>query len=134
MPAKTTKYSHQREAIIDFLKSTTDHPTADEVYQHMRELIPNISLGTVYRNLSQLSASGTILRLTADGKTDHFDACILPHYHFLCKRCGCVRDIPLEPDISLTDAANKVSEHIIDSVNIMFSGTCKDCFQKSIDE
>lgn len=130
MPTKTTKYSHQREAIIEFLKSTTDHPTADEVYQHMRGLIPNISLGTVYRNLSQLAASGNILRLTADGKTDHFDACITPHYHFLCRSCGCVRDIPLEPDISLTDEANRVSEHLIESVNIMFSGTCKDCLKR----
>lgn len=133
MPTKQTKYSHQREAIIKYLESTTDHPTADEVYQHMRELIPNISLGTVYRNLSQMAANGKILRLTADGKTDHFDACILPHYHFLCKNCGCVRDIPLEPVDSLVDNAKKVSEHIVEDVSIMFSGTCKDCFMKSID-
>ena len=122
MTTKSTKYSHQREAIIKYLESTTNHPTADEVYQHMREIIPNISLGTVYRNL------------TADGKTDHFDACTSTHYHFMCKSCGCVRDIPIAPLDSLVEDAKKVSEHVVEDVSIMFSGTCKDCLIKSVDD
>ena len=134
MTTKSTKYSHQREAIIKYLESTTNHPTADEVYQHMREIIPNISLGTVYRNLSQMAASGRILRLTADGKTDHFDACTSTHYHFMCKSCGCVRDIPIAPLDSLVEDAKKVSEHVVEDVSIMFSGTCKDCLIKSVDD
>ena len=91
----TLKRSKQREAIVAFLKTRKDHPTADTVYQEIRHSIPNISLGTVYRNLSLLSERGEILRLSCDGKTDRFDADIRPHYHFLCTQCGCVQDVNL---------------------------------------
>lgn len=64
----TSKYSHQRESIINFLTGRTDHPTADAVYQYLRNDLPTISLGTVYRNLNQMAASGRILRLHVDGK------------------------------------------------------------------
>ena len=84
----TSKYSHQREAIINFLTGRTDHPTADVVYQYLRNDLPTISLGTVYRNLNQMAASGRILRLHVDGKTDHYDACTDPHAHLLCTKCG----------------------------------------------
>lgn len=122
-----SKYSHQRESIISFLKERKDHPTADVVYQHMREIIPNISLGTVYRNLNQLASSGTILRLHCDGKTDHFDACTSPHYHFLCRKCGCVKDVNMPVLTNLIDDANSDSNFEIDDVSILFSGTCNDC-------
>jgi len=65
----TSKYSHQRESIINFLTGRTDHPTADAVYQYLRNDLPTISLGTVYRNLNQMAASGRILRLHVDGIT-----------------------------------------------------------------
>ena len=89
------KYSRQRESIKEFLRSRTDHPTADTVYENLRQIYPNISLGTVYRNLSLLSDRGDILRLSCDGKTDRFDADTRPHYHFMCKQCGCVQDIDM---------------------------------------
>ena len=54
------KYSRQRESIKEFLRSRTDHPTADTVYENLRQIYPNISLGTVYRNLSLLSDIGEI--------------------------------------------------------------------------
>ena len=130
MAEKTTKYSHQREAIISFLESRKDHPTADQVYTNIRESIPNISLGTVYRNLNQLSATGRILRLTCDGKTDHFDACTMPHYHFLCKHCGSVMDVDMEPMDSLIEAAQKSSSFNIESASVLFSGTCQECNNK----
>ena len=127
MPTKPIKYSHQRETIIKFLESTKEHPTADEVYQNIREVIPNISLGTVYRNLNQLAASGQILRLTCDGKTDHFDACTDPHYHFICKCCGGVKDLPLEPMTDILDKARACTSFQIDEATILFSGTCDNC-------
>jgi len=122
-----TKYSHQREAILTYLKQRKDHPTAENVYIAIKETIPNISLGTVYRNLNQLSSSGQILRLSGDGKTDHFDACIEPHYHFVCKHCGAVKDVDMEPLSQLIDEANSVSQFNIDEVSVLFSGTCEDC-------
>ena len=121
------KYSSQREAILRFLKTRKDHPTADVVFQHIKVDIPNISLATVYRNLNQLAAAGTILRLTTNGKTDHFDACVEPHYHFCCKNCQAVKDIDMEPFVELTQKAEEVSDFKIDEVTILFSGLCDDC-------
>ena len=62
----TTKYSRQREAIIHFLKSRKDHPTAEVIYQHLKEEQPNLSLGTVYRNLTKLSTNGSILKISCN--------------------------------------------------------------------
>ena len=64
------KYSRQRESIKEFLRSRTDHPTADTVYENLRQIYPNISLGTVYRNLSLLSDIGEIRKLTNFGSAD----------------------------------------------------------------
>lgn len=121
------KYSSQREAIIRFLRTRKDHPTADVVFQHIREDIPNISLATVYRNLNQLAAAGTILRLTTNGKTDHFDACVEPHYHFCCKSCNAVKDIDMEPLPELMTKATEASSFKIEAATILFSGLCDSC-------
>lgn len=121
------KYSSQREAILRFLKTRKDHPTADVVFQHIREDIPNISLATVYRNLNQLAAAGTILRLTTNGKTDHFDACVEPHFHFCCRSCNAVKDIDMEPFPELTRRASEASNYKIEDVTVLFSGLCDEC-------
>lgn len=130
MTNQPIKYSHQREAIMSYLASTVDHPTADEVYNHIRETIPNISLGTVYRNLNQLAAAGKLLRLTCDGKTDHFDACTTPHYHFLCNTCGRVSDLDMPMNDELLMRARKCTDNTITDVSIMFSGVCSACLSK----
>ena len=104
----TSKYSHQRESIINFLTGRTDHPTADAVYQYLRNDLPTISLGTVYRNLNQMAASGRILRLHVDGKTDHYDACTDPHAHLLCTKCGAVRDIHMNFEDDLIAQAAEI--------------------------
>ncbi len=73
-----------------------DHPTADVVYENVRKIYPNISLGTVYRNLSLLSELGEIQKLSNFGGADHFDGCVTPHCHFMCKKCGQVLDLETE--------------------------------------
>ena len=75
------KYSKQREAIRDFLAHSEEHPTADMVYMNLRESFPNISLGTVYRNLSLLSETGQILKLNMRDSADRFDGRITPSQH-----------------------------------------------------
>lgn len=121
------RYSHQREAIINFLKTRKDHPTADVVYNNIKQIIPNISLGTVYRNLNQLADAGVILRLACDGKTDHFDGCSTPHCHFMCKTCGAVKDIDINPIDKLVNSAQTNTDDTIDDVSVLFYGYCKDC-------
>ena len=91
---KTLKYSRQRESIKACLMARHDHPTADALYTSIREEYPNISLGTVYRNLNLLVELGEIQKLTCGDGADHFDADTTPHYHFVCRDCGQVYDLP----------------------------------------
>lgn len=123
----TTKKSKQREAIITFLRSRKDHPTADVVYANMRQEIPNISLGTVYRNLSLLADQGEILRLSCDGKTDHFDGFTHPHYHFLCKECGAVSDVELDISEEILAKAASATAGEITEYSLLFKGCCNAC-------
>ena len=81
----TLKYSRQRECIKEYLMHTTEHPTADTVYEHVKEEFPRISLGTVYRNLNLLADMGEALKITTLDGGDRFDGCTKPHYHFTCK-------------------------------------------------
>ena len=121
------KYSKQREAIKTFLMSRKDHPTADQVYSAVREEHPNISLGTVYRNLALLEEVGEIQRLHVNGNTDRFDADVSNHYHFVCDCCGCVQDIPMEMQVSLCTAAQKHFNGVIDYYYTCFHGKCENC-------
>lgn len=125
----TLKRSKQRDAIVAFLKTRKDHPTADTVYQEIRHTIPNISLGTVYRNLSLLSERGEILRLACDGKVDRFDADIHPHYHFICKTCGCVQDVNFPYSEQIDQLADSEFDGIITRHSLLFEGYCSNCIQ-----
>ncbi len=89
------RFSRQREELYKNLASRYDHPTADMLYWDLKEEIPNLSLGTVYRNLTCLCEEGRAIRIY-DGKKEHFDAVVTPHIHFLCTACGCVEDVAAE--------------------------------------
>lgn len=123
----TLKRSRQREAIYAYLLSHKDHPTADMVYSSLRETMPNISLGTVYRNLSLLAERGDILKLSCDGKVDHFDATTTPHLHFLCLDCGCVQDIDYTLSMNLDAEVAKHFDGVITNHSIVFEGYCTGC-------
>ena len=84
------KNSRQRNAILECVMRHHDHPTADIIYQELRESFPNISLGTVYRNLSLLTSLGKIMKITCENHADRFDGQTKPHAHFECKSCGCL--------------------------------------------
>ncbi len=129
---KPLKYSRQREAIKAFLASRSDHPTADMVYTYIRKDFPNISLGTVYRNLSLLAELGEILKLSCGDGADHFDACTLPHHHFYCKQCHNVIDLPL-PNIEEMDVrASQNFDGQIEGHCLYFYGTCKACSKQQV--
>lgn len=87
------KYSKQRASIKEYLLHTTAHPTADTVYLHIKEEFPNISLGTVYRNLNLLADIGEALRIPTPAGGDRFDGRCEPHYHVVCTNCGKVFDL-----------------------------------------
>ena len=123
----TLKYSRQRETIKRFLMTRKDHPTADIVYMNVRKQNPNISLGTVYRNLTLLADIGEISRLRVGEGVDHFDADTSPHYHFVCRCCGAVTDLPLESIENILDVAGaNFDGHIAGHVT-HFYGICGNC-------
>ena len=125
------KYSRQREAIKEFMMTRKDHPTADVVYMNVRKEFPNISLGTVYRNLTLLSDMGELLRLRVGDGVDHFDATITPHYHFICKDCGAVTDLELPIMHSIDTVADKSFNGRINGHVTYFYGTCEHCIKTS---
>ena len=126
---KTTKYSRQREAIISFLKTRKDHPTAEVIYNNLRITYPNISLGTVYRNLNLLSENGTILKISLEDDSAHFDGFTHQHLHFFCNKCRSLKDIePKEEDMkNFMEIASKYFDGDIESQVSVFYGTCGEC-------
>ena len=124
------KYSRQREAILDFIRTRTDHPTADVIYENIRIRYPNISLGTVYRNLSLLADIGEIRKLSDFAGADHFDGRTDRHCHFMCRKCHKIIDIEnMNFDQILQDAGKRFSGEITD-FNARFFGLCEDCIKE----
>ena len=127
---KTHNFSRQRQAIMDFLYTRKDHPTAEVIYKGVREVYPNISLGTVYRNLNLLADERIIRRVKGLNGSEHFDADTSDHQHFLCRKCGCVSDLYLKDtgfiDSLMESAASDFRGQIFAS-DIYFWGTCEDC-------
>ena len=127
---KTMKYSRQRESIKEFLQGRTDHPTADTVYTNIREIYPNISLGTVYRNLALLASLGEIQKITCEDGADRFDPNTLPHYHVVCRCCGRVDDLPMVWANELDRKAEGFYGGKIDGHVTSFFGICADCLEQ----
>jgi Fur family peroxide stress response transcriptional regulator len=121
------KYSRQRELVEQAVKASYNHPTAAEVYETLRSRIPNISLGTVYRNLSILSDNGRLLRLPMPDTGDRFDGNLAEHSHVVCETCGKVVDV----DITLSEEAReriKGSTGVtVSHGGIVISGLCDEC-------
>ena len=126
------KYSRQREVIKEFLKTRKDHPTADTVYMNVREQYPNISLGTVYRNLTLLADIGEIQRLRVGDGVDHFDADVSPHYHFICTECESVIDLEMDSIDNIIDVAGMNFDGKITGHVTYFYGNCGNCHKKTL--
>ena len=125
------KRSQQREAILDFLKGRTDHPTADAVYNGIRQENPKISLGTVYRNLALLTSMGEIQCIAAGDGREHFDGNITPHDHFRCEKCARVIDLfspalDIEPVSQYPDFKGRIKGR-----QTIYYGLCPECLMAS---
>lgn len=127
----TLKYSRQREAIKTFLMNRTDHPTADTIYTSLRREYPNISLGTVYRNLSLLVDLGDISRISTGATAEHYDANMTPHQHFICTKCDKVYDVQIDDINTLVQAASRICPGRINSCRTHFYGICEECLEDS---
>lgn len=111
---------------METVRARRDHPSADRVYQSVREKAPNISRGTVYRNLHLLVSSGKIRQIQISG-VEHFDWRTVPHNHLFCTSCGRVYDSPVPYHAELDRAAAEQSGFEIIQHCTVFEGLCPDC-------
>ena len=122
--------SQQRDRILEILKETRSHPTADWIYKKLKEEIPELSLGTVYRNLNVLIAQGHIQKLPFGSTFDRFEAKIAPHYHLVCEKCGTVIDFEMPEYTDINKKAETMSSFKISRHRIDFFGLCEKCQKK----
>jgi Fur family peroxide stress response transcriptional regulator len=120
----------QRRLILQALRSTTSHPTADWVYNRVREDLPNVSLGTIYRNLRALVEMGEAQSLSYGSGQDRFDGNAAPHYHFRCLECGRVYDVPMSHRPELDQEAAKSFPGQVAGHRLEFYGTCGGCLRE----
>ena len=125
---KRQNYSRKREAILQAICSTKTHPTADWVYQTLKPVYPDLSLGTVYRNIAKFKEDGVIVSIGVVKGQERLDGNTTPHTHFICSECGRVIDLN---EIELTAAVNQqVSStypYEIDYYDLIFHGRCENC-------
>lgn len=112
----------QRTLVLEIINNSFEHPTAYMIYQKCLENLPNISLGTVYRNLNTLVELGKIQRLEIPGHIDRYDK-MECHDHFVCLQCGKIYDLK-RSNISYQ---KMIDGHLIQACNIRYEGTCHDC-------
>ena len=117
----------QREAVLRILRNTRSHPTADQIYDEVRKDIPNISKGTVYRNLEVLQEDGIITELQINGTQSRYEVKQDNHYHFRCERCGRVFDLDEPVDKELDERVAKNSGFKVLYHQTEFRGLCRDC-------
>jgi Fur family peroxide stress response transcriptional regulator len=132
------KHSKKRDAILQTIRSTGSHPGAQWIYDRLKPLIPDLSLGTVYRNLNLFREEGEVISLGAVQGEERFDGRVSPHPHLVCCRCGKVLDFPGSvPEFleAFTKASSKArsggaettADFTIDYRKTVFYGLCKDC-------
>lgn len=117
----------QRGAILRVLRSTDIHPTADWIYQEVRKEMPNVSLGTIYRNLKTLVEMGEVQELSYGSGYSRFDGKPHDHYHFVCDCCGKIEDLEIE---CMKELEDEVAAQVMGKVyrhRLEFYGTCAEC-------
>ena len=127
----TAKHFRKRDAILSCLRGTTIHPSAEMVHDLLQESHPDISLATVYRNLSLFKAQGTIQSLGMIHGIERFDGNTNPHVHFVCNCCSAIMDLHQmdAPQRLCGEAAQHIGGQV-DSCQLMFFGTCRACLAK----
>ncbi|MBP7733305.1 MAG: transcriptional repressor [Caldisericia bacterium] len=121
------RLTKQRRVILEILKSTDTHPTADWIYAKARKQIKNVSLGTIYRNLNLLTRENLIKKFDFGFGLARFDGCMEHHSHLICSSCGAIIDLPPEKNaVNISDLETKTG-YSISSYEIEFHGICAKC-------
>ena len=127
----STKQFRKRNAILECLRNTDAHPSAEALFQMLQKEHPDISLATVYRNLTLFKQQGMIQSLGTVNGIERFDGNTQPHVHFICGSCDSVLDLPeVDPPESLRSAAAKATGGEVSGCQLIFTGTCQDCLSQ----
>ena len=130
-----TKHFRKRDAILTCLRQTKSHPSADWVYAQLKPDIPDLSLGTVYRNLALFKEQGLIISLGTVKGVERFDGDTHSHVHFICTDCGAVQDIDGMPQLpSLRCAAEQDLGGQVQGCHITLTGLCRNCIETNKEE
>ena len=124
-----TRRSQQREVILEELRKLKSHPRSDELYLLVRQRLPHLSLGTVYRNLDRLQREGSALEIYC-GDFVRYDGNVLPHDHFMCRRCRRVWDVDSGPDGHPEQTLAPESGFQVEGHYTIYHGLCADCRQQ----
>jgi len=118
----------QREVLLRVLSRATGHPTADEMVQRVRKVLPTVSHATVYRNLQELARKGLIQTLEVAGSAVQFEVNADDHHHFVCRRCGHVWDVYLSGlDVRINRRRSELDDFQIDRRDVQLHGVCAGC-------
>ena len=125
------RYSRQRDAVLEVVRSTFEHPTAEWVYKTTRKRLPNVGLGTVYRNLKALVDEGLVREVRTEDQAVRYDGNVGEHYHIRCVSCGRVSDLPVSVDRDIEARAHRATNYAIVGHAIEVHGVCPGCQKKS---
>ncbi len=127
------RFSKKRQAIYDCLCAASSHPTADWIYRQLQPDFPDLSLGTVYRNLAQLKKAGLIQSVGIINGQERYDGITTPHPHLVCRDCGAVEDLTgMASPADLISVAEAKSGYAISSAQLQFWGQCPVCRAKTV--
>ena len=125
------RYSKKREAILNAIRSTTCHPSAEWIYQTLKPTHPDLSLGTVYRNLVFFQQQGQVQSVGVVNGQERFDGNTAPHSHFVCTNCGAVIDLhSIKLDSSLTRDVSEQYGLAVECHELTFYGRCQTCMKQ----
>jgi Fur family transcriptional regulator, peroxide stress response regulator len=131
-PDKRPSYrrSKQRERILALLRSTDSHPTANWLFGRLKREFPNLSMGTIYRNIGILVQQGLIDRIAFGSTFDRLDANVSEHYHFVCERCAAIIDLEVPVERSLDKRVPTSEGFQVHGHAVEFYGLCPKCAKK----
>ena len=122
--------SKQRDVVYDVLCGTVSHPTADWIYDEARQVLPEISRGTVYRNLKELQGAGKLIKVEGIFEKDRYDADTSLHAHLVCRECGSVVDFtPI--DMENVFQIGQLDGACVENYSLVYHGLCFDCNNKN---
>jgi Fe2+ or Zn2+ uptake regulation protein len=125
-----TRETKQRRVIYDTVKNTYSHPTADWIFEQVRQKLPKVSLGTVYRNLNVLKEEGLVHEIYGNDRRAHYDADLSSHAHFICEVCDQIIDVRGAEAVDWRPLKDLVGCEVRDQ-RIVFSGRCAGCRQNA---